>query len=56
LSDHARTRRVITPPCTAFSNAEVGTALMTCPLQRDLAPDPTRRDSWTLSLGDLELL
>jgi hypothetical protein len=32
------------------------TALMTYPLHGDLAPDPTRRDSWTLSLGDLELL
>lgn len=32
------------------------TALMTYPLRNDLALDPTRRDSWTLSLGDLELL
>jgi hypothetical protein len=32
------------------------TALMTYPLRSELAPDPTRRDSWTLSLGDLELL
>jgi hypothetical protein len=32
------------------------TALMTYPLQSDVTPDPTRRDSWTLSLGDLELL
>jgi hypothetical protein len=32
------------------------TALMTFPLRSDLNPDPTRRDSWVLSLGDLELL
>jgi hypothetical protein len=32
------------------------TALMTYPLHGDVAPDPAHRDSWTLSLGDLELL
>ncbi len=33
-----------------------GTDLMSNPLRRDLVPDPTRRDSWALSRGDLELL
>jgi len=32
------------------------TVLMTLPLQQNLAPDPTRRTSWALSRGDLELL
>jgi hypothetical protein len=32
------------------------TVLMTYPLQQNLVPDPTRRASWALSLGDLELL
>jgi GNAT superfamily N-acetyltransferase len=30
--------------------------LMVLPLQVGIAPDPTRRDSWSLSLGDLDLL
>jgi hypothetical protein len=30
--------------------------LTTTPLQPDVVPDPTRRDSWALSVGDLELL
>jgi GNAT superfamily N-acetyltransferase len=32
------------------------TVLMTLPLRQGLAPDPTRRSSWALSRGDLELL
>ena len=32
------------------------TVLMTFPLKQCLVPDPTQRASWTLSLGDLELL
>jgi hypothetical protein len=32
------------------------TVLMTLPLKQDMAPDPTRRTSWALSRGDLELL
>jgi hypothetical protein len=32
------------------------TVLMSLPLQQNLAPDPTRRASWALSRGDLELL
>lgn len=32
------------------------TVLMTMPLQHSLSPDPTRRTSWDLSHGDLELL
>jgi GNAT superfamily N-acetyltransferase len=39
-----------------FLPARGSTVLMTLPLHRDLAPDPTRRDSWALSRGDLELL
>jgi GNAT superfamily N-acetyltransferase len=30
--------------------------LTTAPLQPNILPDPTRRDSWALSVGDLELL
>lgn len=33
-----------------------GTDLMSNPLRQNLVPDPTRRDSWALSRGDLELL
>jgi len=33
-----------------------GTALTAYPLQQDLIPDPTRRASWALSFGDLELI
>jgi GNAT superfamily N-acetyltransferase len=32
------------------------TVLMAYPLQQNLVPDPTRRASWALSFGDLELL
>jgi hypothetical protein len=33
-----------------------GLLLTISPLRRGLAPDPTRPDSWALSIGDLELL
>lgn len=33
-----------------------GKGLMVYPLQPNLAPDPTQRASWALSLGDLDLL
>ncbi len=32
------------------------TIVITRPVQQNLDPDPTQRDSWALSLGDLELL
>jgi GNAT superfamily N-acetyltransferase len=32
------------------------TVLMALPLQQNLTPDPTRRTSWALSRGDMELL
>ena len=32
------------------------TVVITRPVQQNLVPDPTQRDSWALSLGDLELL
>jgi GNAT superfamily N-acetyltransferase len=39
-----------------FLQARGVTTLMTLPLQHSLTPDPTRRTSWELSHGDLELL
>jgi hypothetical protein len=39
-----------------FIKASRGSNLMSQPLQSGLVPDPTRRDSWALSRGDLELL
>jgi hypothetical protein len=39
-----------------FLQARGVTTLMTLPLQHNLSPDPTRRTSWELSHGDLELL
>jgi hypothetical protein len=39
-----------------FVQTRGATDLMTLPLQQDLAPDPTRRASWALSRGDVELL
>ncbi len=39
-----------------FVQHRSGTVLMTHPFRQNILPDPTRRDSWALSLGDLELL
>jgi hypothetical protein len=39
-----------------FVQRRGGTFLTIYPLQQNLTPDPTRRSSWMLSLGDLELL
>jgi GNAT superfamily N-acetyltransferase len=39
-----------------FIGASRGTDLMVYPLRGDLVLDPTRRDSWAASRGDLELL
>jgi GNAT superfamily N-acetyltransferase len=39
-----------------FLQARHGTTLMTRPLRADLAPDPTRSSSWSLSRGDIELV
>jgi GNAT superfamily N-acetyltransferase len=39
-----------------FVHYRRGLLLTISPLQRGLAPDPTRPDSWALSIGDLELL
>jgi GNAT superfamily N-acetyltransferase len=39
-----------------FLHYRRGLVLTTSPLQPDLVPDPTRPDSWALSIGDLELL
>jgi GNAT superfamily N-acetyltransferase len=38
-----------------FAPSSRGSILMVRPLRPDVAPDPTRRASWALSLGDLEL-
>jgi hypothetical protein len=39
-----------------FLHYRRGALLNISPLQRDLVPDPTRADSWSLSIGDQELL
>jgi GNAT superfamily N-acetyltransferase len=39
-----------------FVNAPGGMTLMTYALHQNLVPDPTRRSSWALSRGDVELL
>ncbi len=39
-----------------FVQSPGGMVLMAAPLQQNLAPDPTKRASWALSRGDLELL
>lgn len=39
-----------------FVQLRGGTVLMVYPLQQNLVPDPTKRRSWALSFGDLELL
>ncbi|HEV2998227.1 MAG TPA: GNAT family N-acetyltransferase [Solirubrobacteraceae bacterium] len=39
-----------------FAPLRRGTMLMAYPLRENLLPDPTRLDSWALSVGDLELL
>jgi Acetyltransferase (GNAT) domain len=44
------------PALFGFVRTRGVTVLMTLPLQQNLTPDPTRRTSWALSRGDLELL
>jgi predicted N-acetyltransferase YhbS len=39
-----------------FVQSPGGTLLVARPLRQNLNPDPTRRASWALSIGDLELL
>jgi hypothetical protein len=39
-----------------FVQSRHGTTVMTYQLQQNVVPDPSRRDSWAPSLGDMELL
>ncbi|MGH8514934.1 MAG: hypothetical protein ACREV8_13540, partial [Gammaproteobacteria bacterium] len=40
---------------SGFIRVPGGVTLVVNPLRADLLPDPTRRDSWALSIGDLEV-
>jgi GNAT superfamily N-acetyltransferase len=41
---------------SGFVQCDRGPAVTTYPLRTNLTPDPTQRASWSLSIGDLELL